>query len=145
MNGQLSRLPTHCRHRPLDYPNQINNVLGFPFIFRGALDVRCGTINDEMKLPPLMPWPKRPANQCHRRCAQSLQPRPPGIRTRIRGFPSRLIRACAPGKPAVAKAAMESALPASDWPGCLSQNLKRTPWDSLLNTKINLRTRKELR
>ncbi|NCA85266.1 MAG: NADP-dependent malic enzyme [Clostridia bacterium] len=33
-----------------DYPNQINNVLGFPFIFRGALDVRATRINDEMKL-----------------------------------------------------------------------------------------------
>ncbi|HEX2762699.1 MAG TPA: NADP-dependent malic enzyme [Allosphingosinicella sp.] len=33
-----------------DYPNQVNNVLGFPFIFRGALDVRAMTINDEMKI-----------------------------------------------------------------------------------------------
>src|SRR5262249_25704308 len=31
-------------------PNQVNNVLGFPFIFRGALDVRATTINDEMKI-----------------------------------------------------------------------------------------------
>ncbi|MBP7038544.1 MAG: NADP-dependent malic enzyme [Bacteroidales bacterium] len=33
-----------------DYPNQINNVLGFPYIFRGALDVRASGINEEMKL-----------------------------------------------------------------------------------------------
>ncbi|MFS0773876.1 NADP-dependent malic enzyme [Sphingomonas sp. 1P08PE] len=33
-----------------DYPNQVNNVLGFPFIFRGALDVRATGINDEMKI-----------------------------------------------------------------------------------------------
>jgi malate dehydrogenase (oxaloacetate-decarboxylating)(NADP+) len=33
-----------------DYPNQVNNVLGFPFIFRGALDVRATTINDTMKI-----------------------------------------------------------------------------------------------
>ncbi|HIC89299.1 MAG TPA: phosphotransacetylase, partial [Anaerolineae bacterium] len=33
-----------------DYPNQVNNVLGFPFIFRGALDVRATAINDEMKV-----------------------------------------------------------------------------------------------
>jgi malate dehydrogenase (oxaloacetate-decarboxylating)(NADP+) len=33
-----------------DYPNQVNNVLGFPFIFRGALDVHATTINEEMKL-----------------------------------------------------------------------------------------------
>ncbi len=33
-----------------DYPNQVNNVLGFPYIFRGALDVQASTINDEMKI-----------------------------------------------------------------------------------------------
>ena len=33
-----------------DYPNQVNNVLGFPYIFRGALDVRASTINDPMKV-----------------------------------------------------------------------------------------------
>ncbi|MBE8233209.1 MAG: malate dehydrogenase, partial [Endozoicomonadaceae bacterium] len=33
-----------------DYPNQVNNVLGFPFIFRGALDVRASTINREMEI-----------------------------------------------------------------------------------------------
>jgi malate dehydrogenase (oxaloacetate-decarboxylating)(NADP+) len=47
-----------CKTRPdaivatgrSDYPNQINNVLGFPFIFRGALDVRARAINEEMKV-----------------------------------------------------------------------------------------------
>jgi malate dehydrogenase (oxaloacetate-decarboxylating)(NADP+) len=45
-----------CRHDLImatgrsDYPNQVNNVLGFPFIFRGALDVRATAINEEMKL-----------------------------------------------------------------------------------------------
>ena len=33
-----------------DYPNQVNNLIGFPYIFRGALDVRAKTINDEMKI-----------------------------------------------------------------------------------------------
>ena len=33
-----------------DYPNQVNNVLGFPYIFRGALDVRASAINEEMKI-----------------------------------------------------------------------------------------------
>ena len=37
-----------------DFPNQINNVLGFPFIFRGALDVKATVINDEMKLAASM-------------------------------------------------------------------------------------------
>ena len=33
-----------------DYPNQVNNLIGFPYIFRGALDVRAKIINDEMKV-----------------------------------------------------------------------------------------------
>ena len=33
-----------------DYPNQVNNLIGFPYIFRGALDVRSTTINEEMKV-----------------------------------------------------------------------------------------------
>src|SRR5208282_3432598 len=33
-----------------DYPNQVNNVIGFPYIFRGALDVRASTINETMKI-----------------------------------------------------------------------------------------------
>ncbi len=37
-----------------DYPNQVNNVLGFPFIFRGALDVRATAINDNMKIAACM-------------------------------------------------------------------------------------------
>jgi malate dehydrogenase (oxaloacetate-decarboxylating)(NADP+) len=37
-----------------DYPNQVNNVLGFPFIFRGALDVRASSINDEMFIAATM-------------------------------------------------------------------------------------------
>ncbi len=37
-----------------DYPNQVNNVLGFPFIFRGALDVRASIINEEMKVAAVL-------------------------------------------------------------------------------------------
>jgi len=37
-----------------DYPNQVNNVLGFPFIFRGALDVRASLINEEMKVAAVL-------------------------------------------------------------------------------------------
>mgnify|MGYP003301256405 FL=1 len=33
-----------------DYPNQVNNVLGFPFIFRGALDARATEVNEAMKI-----------------------------------------------------------------------------------------------
>jgi malate dehydrogenase (oxaloacetate-decarboxylating)(NADP+) len=37
-----------------DYPNQVNNVLGFPFIFRGALDVRACVINEQMKVAAVL-------------------------------------------------------------------------------------------
>ncbi len=46
-----------------DFPNQVNNVLCFPFIFRGALDVGATTINDEMKIAcieGIAAWPARP-------------------------------------------------------------------------------------
>ncbi|MDD5720343.1 MAG: NADP-dependent malic enzyme, partial [Candidatus Krumholzibacteria bacterium] len=49
-----------------DYPNQINNVLGFPFIFRGALDVRATMINEEMKMAAahaLADLARRPATE----------------------------------------------------------------------------------
>jgi len=45
-----------------DFPNQVNNVLGFPFIFRGALDVKASTINEEMKVAATMAL----ANLAHR-------------------------------------------------------------------------------
>ena len=47
-----------------DYPNQVNNVLCFPFIFRGALDVGATTINEEMKLAACAPSPswRRPSS-----------------------------------------------------------------------------------
>ena len=47
-----------------DYPNQINNVIGFPYIFRGALDVHATAINEEMKLAPSMPSPTWPSSLC---------------------------------------------------------------------------------
>ena len=50
-----------------DYPNQINNVLGFPYIFRGALDVRASTINEEMKLAAskaIAALAKKPVPEC---------------------------------------------------------------------------------
>jgi malate dehydrogenase (oxaloacetate-decarboxylating)(NADP+) len=50
-----------------DYPTQVNNVLGFPFIFRGALDVRASTINEEMKLAAskaLAELAKKPVPEC---------------------------------------------------------------------------------
>ncbi|MBT1073545.1 NADP-dependent malic enzyme [Pelotalea chapellei] len=47
-----------------DYPNQVNNVLGFPFIFRGALDVRASCINEDMKLAAVHALAKLAREEC---------------------------------------------------------------------------------
>jgi len=47
-----------------DYPNQVNNVLGFPFIFRGALDVRATCINEQMKLAAVHALAKLAREEC---------------------------------------------------------------------------------
>src|SRR6187200_3119933 len=86
-----------------DYPNQVNNVLCFPFIFRGALDVGASTINEEMKLAAVRANAEIPdvVAQAYgtaglRFGADSLIPKP---------FDPRLIEVVAP---AVAQAAMDS-------------------------------------
>ena len=102
-----------------DYPNQINNVLGFPYIFRGALDVRATAINEEMKLAAV-----------YAIAALAKQPVPSvvnaayNIEENIRygrhyilpkPLDPRLLSAVAP---AVAKAAMSSGVarrPVTDW------------------------------
>jgi malate dehydrogenase (oxaloacetate-decarboxylating)(NADP+) len=101
-----------------DYPNQINNVLGFPFIFRGALDVRASTINEEMKLAAskaLAALAKEPVPDSVLKAynvdklifgREYIIPKP---------IDPRLISCVAP---AVAKAAMDSGVakyPISDW------------------------------
>jgi len=110
-----------------DHPNQVNNVLGFPYIFRGALDVRATEINEEMKLAAvraLSSLAKEPVPdsvmmaygtekiEFGREC---LIPKPMDIR---------LITTVAP---AVAKAAMDSGMaqkPITDW-GAYHQALQK--------------------
>jgi malate dehydrogenase (oxaloacetate-decarboxylating)(NADP+) len=112
-----------------DYPNQINNVLGFPFIFRGALDVRASTINEEMKLAAskaLAALTKEPVPDSVLKAynvdklkfgKDYIIPKP---------LDPRLISCVAP---AVAKAAMDSGVakyPISDWDAykkCLDRRL----------------------
>ncbi len=101
-----------------DHPNQVNNVLGFPFIFRGALDVRATTINEEMKMAAvkaLADLTKQPVpEQVNIAYGETrltfgreyIIPKP---------FDQRLIYEV---PPAVAKAAMESGVakaPIEDW------------------------------
>jgi len=56
-----------------DHPNQINNVLGFPYIFRGALDVRATEINEEMKLAAVHALAGLRERTCSRYCISSLR------------------------------------------------------------------------
>ncbi|SEL67542.1 NADP-dependent malic enzyme [Parapedobacter koreensis] len=101
-----------------DYPNQVNNVLGFPYIFRGALDVRATTINEEMKIAAvraIAELAKRPVpeavNQAYN--TQNLKFGPEYIIPKPTD--PRLITEVAP---AVAKAAMDSGVarnPITDW------------------------------
>ncbi|HVN57478.1 MAG TPA: malic enzyme-like NAD(P)-binding protein [Bacteroidales bacterium] len=101
-----------------DYPNQINNVLGFPYIFRGALDVRSSVINEEMKLAAsyaLADLAKQPVPEDVLR-AYNLESLSFGKEYIIpKPLDPRLISTVAP---AVARAAMDSGVakfPITDW------------------------------
>ena len=61
-----------------DYPNQVNNVLGFPFIFRGALDVRASEINEEMKLAASQALAALARRTCPTRCRRRTAARASG-------------------------------------------------------------------
>src|SRR5437870_7011584 len=90
-----------------DYPNQINNVLGFPYIFRGALDVRASTINMEMKIAAARALAELAREDVPDEVAAAYGTRPkygPDYIIPV-PFDPRLISAI---PPAVAKAAMET-------------------------------------
>ncbi|HEY0032372.1 MAG TPA: NADP-dependent malic enzyme [Devosia sp.] len=98
-----------------DYPNQVNNVLCFPFIFRGALDVGATTINEEMKLAAV----RAIAKLAHEPGLESSPSGAPAVfgpdHIIPNPFDQRLILRIAP---AVARAAMESGVaknPITDW------------------------------
>lgn len=110
-----------------DHPNQVNNVLGFPFIFRGALDVRAKCINEEMKLAAVYAIANLAKETVPEEVSEAYGER--GItfgRDQIIPKPldSRLIYHVAP---AVAKAAMDSGVarvPIEDW-DAYEANLKK--------------------
>jgi len=116
-----------------DYPNQVNNVLGFPFIFRGALDVRATTINEEMKIAAVKAL-----------AALAKEPVPDGVLLAYaednlnfgptyiipKPLDSRLITAVAP---AVAKAAIDSGVAQhtiTNWDAYNNELLKRMGLDN---------------
>lgn len=127
-----------------DHPNQVNNVLGFPFIFRGALDVRATKINEEMKMAAV----KALANL-------TKEPVPEQVniaygKTRLtfgrdyiipKPFDPRLISTV---PPAVAKAAMESGVakqPIEDWDKYKEELLQRSGNDNKIVRLLRDRAR----
>ncbi len=122
-----------------DYPNQVNNVLGFPYIFRGALDVRSREINEAMKLAAvraLADLAKKPVpdivNMAYGKDSMNfgreyIIPKP---------VDPRLLTTVAP---AVARAAMETGVakfPIQDWDAYESQLSKRLGLDNTLTRAI---------
>ena len=129
-----------------DYPNQVNNVLGFPFIFRGALDVRATAINEEMKLAAV------------RAIADlALEPVPDVVMMAYNDYDldfgssyiipkpmdPRLLTTVAP---AVAKAAMDSGVarnPITDWDAYKTTLRKRLGIDNDFVNRMVQRARKQ--
>ncbi|NCU03790.1 MAG: NADP-dependent malic enzyme [Chitinophagaceae bacterium] len=131
-----------------DYPNQINNVLGFPYIFRGALDVRATKINEEMKLAAV------------KALAELTKTTVPDIvnmaynEKNISFGPSYIIpkpldpRLLSYVAPAVAKAAIESGVAQhviTDWDAYEEQLNKRLGIDNQLLRAIGSKARKDPR
>jgi len=129
-----------------DFPNQINNVLGFPFIFRGAMDVRATAINEEMKLAASyaladlasQPVPDEVNLAYHHTNfsfgKEYIIPKP---------FDPRLIEFVAP---AVAKAAMDSGIarePITDWDAYREKLISRLGTSNTLIRQIKSRARKD--
>jgi malate dehydrogenase (oxaloacetate-decarboxylating)(NADP+) len=127
-----------------DFPNQINNVLGFPYIFRGAMDVRATQINDEMKLA---------ASHALAQLAKETVPEEVNIAFNVNNLKfgreyiipkptdPRLIERVAP---AVAKAAMESGLarkPITNWDAYIDELRKRLNLSNPLIRQIKTRAK----
>lgn len=122
-----------------DHPNQVNNVLGFPYIFRGALDVRATTINEEMKLAAV-----HALARLTREPVPDLVVRAYGADT-LRFGPEYLIpkpldpRLITTVSPAVAKAAIDSGVarrPITDWAAYHNELLRRIGIDQKLMSRV---------
>jgi malate dehydrogenase (oxaloacetate-decarboxylating)(NADP+) len=123
-----------------DYPNQVNNVLGFPFIFRGALDVRATEINEQMKLaavhalaklakenvPDVVKLAYNQQNLSFGRDYIIPKPLDPRLLTTV--------------APAVARAAMETGVarqPISDWQAYETSLIERMGRDQSIIRRLN--------
>jgi len=129
-----------------DYPNQVNNVLGFPYIFRGALDVRATTINEAMKLAAV-----KALAELTREPVPDIVNLAYNEKTIVFG-PNYIIpkpldpRLLATVAPAVAKAAMESGVakyPIADWEAYEVALNRRLGLDNQLSRVIGSKARKD--
>lgn len=128
-----------------DNPNQVNNVLGFPYIFRGALDVRATTINEEMKLAAVKAIASLAKESVPEEVNEAYEERNISFgREQIIPKPldPRLIYWVAP---AVAKAAMDSGValePIEDWEAYEVELMKRLGLDNKLIKNITEKAQK---
>ncbi|MDQ2657437.1 MAG: NADP-dependent malic enzyme [Bacteroidota bacterium] len=122
-----------------DHPNQVNNVLGFPYIFRGALDVRATEINEEMKLAAVHALANLTRQNVPDMVVKAYST------DKLRFGPEYLIpkpldpRLITTISPAVAKAAMDSGmakLPITDWVAYEQDLLKRIGIDQKLMSRV---------
>lgn len=131
-----------------DYPNQVNNVLGFPFIFRGALDVRASEINEKMKLAAvyaLADLAKKPVPDIVNLAYGNINLKFGKNYIIPKPVDPRLITTVAP---AVAKAAMDSGVaknPISNWEDYELALEKRLGNDNALSKVIETRAKQNLK
>lgn len=131
-----------------DYPNQVNNVLGFPFIFRGALDVHASGINEAMKLAAvhaLADLAKRPVPDIVDMAYGNINLKFGKDYIIPKPVDPRLITTVAP---AVAKAAMDSGLakhPISDWGAYKEELAKRLGNDNTISKVIENKARQDVK
>ena len=128
-----------------DHPNQVNNVLGFPFIFRGALDVRATCINEEMKLAAVKAIAELAKETVPEEVNEAYSERNLSFGRELiipKPIDPRLISRIAP---AVAKAAMDSGVakaPIKDWEKYDLELKKRLGLDNKLIKNITQRAKK---
>ncbi len=129
-----------------DYPNQVNNVLGFPFIFRGALDVRATQINEAMKLAAVRAIAQLTKEQVPEvvRIAYAGENLSFGRKYIIpKPLDPRLLTTVAP---AVARAAIESGVarkPITDWHAYEVELMARLGYDRSIIRQLNTIARKD--
>ncbi len=131
-----------------DYPNQVNNVLGFPFIFRGALDVRATCINEEMKIAAVHALASLAKQDVPESVSKAYN-----VKNLIFGkeyiipkpLDPRLITTVAP---AVAKAAMDTGVarkPINDWDKYRNELSQRLGLDNQFFQNISVKARQKTR